>query len=381
MAKILILGGGFGGLSAATALRDALGDEHEIIVLDRREEFFIGLRKLWVLADIAPLSEGTRRMDRLTERGIDIRRTTITGIDPAARRVETADGSLEADYLIVALGAEPRADRVAGFGEHGYNLYDLADVERLAALLRETLPRHVVVSILGKPYKCPPAPYEAILLLEEAFRDRKVRDEVELTFTTFQPALLPNAGEEGHRRLAALFEERGITWHTGRKISRYEPERVVFEDGVIEGQVLIGVPPHRPPPVLAGSGLTGKGPWVQVDRETLATGYDRVFAIGDCVHIPLGEDVALPKAGVFAEAHAERVAAAIAADITGGPEPPAFDGVGQCWLEMGKDVAAFVEGSFYAPGGPDVRLADASREHAEAKRRFERERLERWFGS
>lgn len=378
--RTVILGGGFGGLAVATELRGRLGPEHEIVVVDRGERFYVGLRKLWVLVGRASLEEGERPRARLEGKGIRFLRTEVTGIDPEARRVETAEGRLTADFLVVALGAEPRPDLVPGLAEHAFDLYEPDRVKAAAARLEALEGGRAGVAIAGLPYKCPPAPYEAVLLLDDRFRERGIRDAVELSFSTLQPALLPNAGPEGARWVGEQMTGRGISWKTGRKVVRFEAGRVVYEEGERELDVAIAVPPHRAPEVVRASGLTGEGAWVAVDRSTLRTRFDRVFAIGDVTEIPLPGGAALPKAGLFAEAEGHLVARAIAAEVAGGPPPEAFDGRGSCFLELDRERAALVEGDFFAEGGPAVRIAGESAAHLEEKRRFESERLDRWLG-
>jgi len=75
------------------------------------------------------------------------------------------------------------------------------------------------------------------------------------------------------------------------------------------------------------------------------------------------------------------VAAAIAAEVRADGPPPPFDGHGICFIEMGKSQAALVDGAFFAEPEPRVVLKEPSSLHAEEKRRFEAERLERWFGA
>jgi len=135
------------------------------------------------------------------------------------------------------------------------------------------------------------------------------------------------------------------------------------------------------PAVVKASGLTGEGEWVKVDKGTLETSSPRVFAIGDVTQIPLAGGLQLPKAGAIAELEGERVAAAIAADVSGAAPPSPFDGTGVCFIEMGTSEAALVLGEFFAEPEPRVTLEAPSPLHAEEKRRFEAERLERWFGS
>jgi sulfide:quinone oxidoreductase len=380
--RTLILGAGFGGIAAAVALRERLGPDHEIVLVDRRDSFFMGLRKIWLLVGEAPLAEGIRPLDLLGARhGIRVVRAEITRLDPAARRVATDQGPLDGDRLIVALGAEPRSDLVAGMDPHAFNLYDAESVARAAPRVAALEGGRVVAVIAGVPYKCPPAPFEAVMQLDALFRRRGVRDRVELAITTLQPILLPNAGAEGSAWLAGQLDARGIGHRTGCEVEVIESGRVRFRDGsALPFDVALVTPPHRCPRVVVESGLTGDGQWVPVDRNTLATAWPGVYAIGDVTLIPLANRLPLPKAGLFAEAEGQQVAAAIAAEVLGEPEPAPFDGRGACFLEMGPGEATLIEGDFFAEPAPVVRVGTPSRATKEEKRGFEAERLARWFG-
>jgi sulfide:quinone oxidoreductase len=131
---------------------------------------------------------------------------------------------------------------------------------------------------------------------------------------------------------------------------------------------------------VASTRLVGDAGWIQVDPGTLATRFPGVYAVGDVTQIPLANGLPLPKAGVIAELEGLRVAAAIAAEETGAAEPPPFDGHGRCFVELGTGEASLVDGDFYAEPEPRVVLAEPSAANADEKRRFEAERLERWFG-
>ena len=218
------------------------------------------------------------------------------------------------------------------------------------------------------------------MLLDAHLRDRGLRDRTEITVATVQPMLLPNAGLQGSTWLGEQLTSRGISSQAGRKVVRFEPGKVVFADGELEAELIIGVPPHRPPAVVKDSGLTRGTDWVGVDPATLRTSADRVFAIGDVTHIKLANGLALPKAGLFAELEGKAVASSIAAEVSGAGEPLPFDGRGYCFMEMSGSEATLIEGDFFARPEPRVSLRDVSARHAEAKRRFETQRLEEWFG-
>ena len=379
MSRTLILGAGFGGIAVATKLRGLVGDDHEIVLVDRREEFWMGLRKLWELVGIGTISEGSRSRRLLSGHGIDFVPCGVEAIDPVGRTVR-CDGSLwNADFVVVALGAEPRPDLVPGMAEHAHDVWELGGVHGAKAALEGFEGGRVAVVIAGAPYPCPPAPYECAMLLDEWLRHRDLRERTGLVVSTFQPILLPNAGREGSAWLGEQLAARGIEARVGRNVERLEDGAVVYADGELDADLVIGVPPHRVPAVVADSGLTRDGDWIPVDPGTLATPYPGVFAVGDVTEIKLANGLPLPKAGVIAELQGARVAAAIAAEVQGGGPPPPFDGRGYCFIEMGRSTATLVEGEFFAEPQPIVRLREPSAENAEEKRRFEAERLSRWF--
>ena len=218
------------------------------------------------------------------------------------------------------------------------------------------------------------------MLLDDHLRRRGLRDRTHLSVVTLQPMLLPNAGPEGSAWIGDLLDERGIAWQVGRKAERVERGRVVFEDGDLPFDLLLAVPPHRPPAVLDDTGLLGDSGWIEPDRDTFATAFDGVWAVGDCTLIRLANGLPFPKAGMMAEAQGTRVAAAIAAEILGDAAPGPFDGRGYCFVETGLRESALIEGDFYTEPEPSVLVGDVSAVHHEEKVAFERERLVRWFG-
>lgn len=380
MARVAVLGGGFGGLAAAVELRSLLGAQHEVVVVDRREGFFMGFSKLWDLVGTRPLAEGTRPLANLARQGVRVLRADVLAIDPDRRVVSTSEGDLAADALVVALGASFDPEQVASLRPPAFNLYDPQSLGPAREALEALERGRVLVAVLGVPYKCPPAPYEAAFLLDQRLRDEGRRGDVELWVSTPQPVVLPVAGPEASARVAAALEERGVAVWTGRGVSAADPasRTVRFADGSEEPfDVFLGVPRHVAPPVLEAAGLLGPSGWVEPDPRTLRTPFERVYAVGDCTAVPAGQGQ-LPKAGVFAEAQGRVAARNLAAELTGGPTAE-FDGRGACFLEVGGGQAALIEGEFFAPGGPSVRLSEPDEATLRAKVAFERERLEAWL--
>lgn len=379
MAHVAVLGAGFGGLAAANELRRLLREEDTVTVVDRRDAFSMGLSKLWDLVGQRPLAEGTRPLSRLRDRGIEHVRAEVRAIDPERRKVTTSEGAIRADFLLITLGAAFDPDQVEALQPPAHNLYDATALPEARRSL-QTLTGRLAIAILGVPYKCPPAPYEAAFLLDHMLRAEGRRGAVELSVSTPQPIVLPVAGPEASRRVARALEERGVAVRTERQVSRVDPEARALQmaDGSTERfDVLLAVPRHVAPPVLARSGLLGPSGWIEPDRATLRTSFRGVYAVGDCTMLPVGQ-AQLPKAGVFAEAEGRVAARNIAAEITGG-EGAEFDGRGYCFVEFGGGTAARVDGDFFAPGGPDVRLSLPDEASFRAKQDFERERLDAWL--
>ncbi len=379
MLRVLVLGGGFGGIATAVALRARLADDDEVVLVERRPTFVMGLRKNWALTGTSTIAAGERPLSALAERGIRVIAGTIESIEPAARAAVVDGQRLDADALVVALGAQRNPDAIPGFGEHAIDAYDLTASAASGAAIDAFEGGRVVIGIFGAPYPCPPAPFELALLLMERFEARGVPGGM-LVFTP-QPGSLPILGTEGCAAFDGRLANAGITFRPKTVATAVEPGAVLTEDGTrLPFDLLIGVPPYRVPPVVAAAGLTGPSGWVAVDRSTLATRFDGVYAIGDVTAIPLANGSPLPKAGVFAHAQGDIVAARIA-DTFAGREPAAtFSGVGMCFLETGHGRATMVAGDFFADP-PAVSLREESEANYAAKQAFESERLAAWFGA
>ena len=380
MAHVLVLGGGFGGLAAAHELRRQLPAEHHITVLAADDRFIVGFAKLWDLTGTRPLEEGTGRLSALDEHGIRFVRTRIERIDPEARRVETDEGAFDGDYLVIALGALDSPEQVSQLRAPAHDLYAPSALPAMRDDLARVEAGTIVIPILGVPYKCPPAPYEAAFLVEEYLRKRGVRQNVDVVVTTPQPGTLPVAGPDASQLVADALTARGIELRPDHEVQRVDSEARTIHfasQEPLEYSLLLAVPQAAPPAVIADSPLAGKGGWIWPDRQTLRTAYHGVYAAGDCTMIPTAAGV-LPKAGVFAENTARVAARNITAEIAG-TNPARFDGVGYCFLEFPESRAAALEGDFFAEPKPLVRLAAPDLETYQRKQEFESERLRQWL--
>ena len=378
MKRVLILGGGFGGIATARRLKEKLDAKDEVILVDKRDHFMVGFRKTWALVGESTLEEGQRPLESLTSLGIRVMQDPVTRIDPNGHAATMGDQIISADALVVALGAELVPDAIPGFREYAYNVYDPNDIPRASQALKDFQGGKLLIGIFGAPYKCPPAPYEMALLINDSLKARGMRANLEV-FSP-QPMSLPILGQAGCDLIESRLADKGIAFFPNRKATAVESGEVVFANERRPFDLLLGVPPHRPPAVVRESGLVGDSGWVAVNLRTLETQFPGVYAIGDVVQIALANGKPLPKAGVFAEAMGETVADRIAATFAGQEPQAMFKGEGGCYLEVGTGQAMMVKGQFLAEPEPEVELTEASPRYLEEKRAFEAQRLQAWFG-
>ena len=361
---ILILGGGIGGIVAASNLRKGLPREHRVVLIEREERYAFALSFLWLMVGLRTRDKIFRSFAGLERQGVEHIRGEVTRIDPVRREVEVNGQMLTGDYLVLALGAELAPESIPGLTEAGHNLYSLEGAERLREARLEFRQGRMVVLVSAVPFKCPAAPYEAVMLLEYDCRKRKLRDGITVDIYTPEPGPMPVTGPEISRQVRQMVEEKGIGYHPEHAVTRVEPEaqRIHFANGAAaEYDLLAYVPPHRAPRVVREAGLTGESGWVPVDRHTLETRFPGVYALGDVTGIMLPMGKPLPKAGVFAHGEAEVVANNLIHAITGKSELRRFDGHGECFLEVGDGKAGFGSGDFYAEPTPQVKLRPPNR--------------------
>jgi sulfide:quinone oxidoreductase len=377
--RVVVLGAGFGGLTAAHVLRREAGERVDLEVVDASPTFLMGLRKLWLLDGRSEPGEGSRDRSSLPGAGIPFRQGRVESIDRDARQVRVNGDDLPYDFLVIALGAEQRIDLVPGKADGNPNLYTAEGAAEAGRRLGDLEAGRVAIAIAGVPIKCPPAPYEAAFLIDDLLRRDGRRDRVEIEVLTPQPMSVPAAGPVACSVIEGRLGSQGIGFRPKATVTGVEPGKVTLEGGEeVPADLLILVPPHRPPSVAAESGLGGDGGWLEVDPSTLRTRDERVFAIGDVVQMATGTGLPFPKAGVFAESHGEVVGRNLAAVATGREPEAAFDGVGHCFLEVGGGRATMIRGNFLA-SPPDIAVVEPASEHLDAKREFENERLGRWF--
>jgi sulfide:quinone oxidoreductase len=371
MRRVVILGGGTAGTMVANRLRRRLDRrEWQVVVVDRTDEHAYQPGFLFVPFGDARPAELVKPRRRFLADGVDLVLGEIDRIDPRERTVAVIDGpSQPYDYLVIATGTSPRPDQTPGMlGPHWrrtvFDFYTLDGAVALAGALRDFDGGRLVVHVTEMPIKCPVAPLEFAFLAEAYFRERGIRDRVELVYVT--PLSGAFTKPVASDRLGALLDERGIAVEADFVVEHVDADRLIsYDEREIDFDLLVTVPLNMGADFVARSGLGNELNYVPVDKHTLlSTAYDTIFAIGDASDIPAS------KAGSVAHFAADVFVENFVAHVDGRPMPARFDGHANCFVESGDGRALLIDfnydteplpGTYPLPGLGPMRLLEPSR--------------------
>ncbi len=362
---ILILGGGVGGIVTANALAKQLPPEHRIIVIDKNARHEFAPSFLWVMIGARKRAQVATDLRRLLHPRIELVNAEVGAIDLSARKTTAGEREFAFDYLVCALGATLAPETLPGL-DGAHTAYTLAGATKLWEAIQQFKGGRVAVTVARLPYKCPAAPYETALLLKSYLDSRGVRAQMDVY--TPEPLPMPVAGPTLGGELKNILERAGIAFHPLTQLKSVDGanNELTFENTRAPYDLLVAIPPHVGSRIARAAGLANDAGWIPVDGASLKTKHANVFAIGDAAAIALSgrwkpdAPLNLPKAGVFAHAQGEVVAANIAAEIEGRASNAAFDGNGYCMVEIGGGAAAMGAGNFYATPNPMVKLEPPS---------------------
>jgi len=374
--RVFVLGAGFGGLELTTILSEALGDQLDLTLIDQHDSFYFGYSKLDVMFGRTTADAVKISYHHIAKPGVQFRQETILTIDPVSRTVVTDRGNYEADILVIALGADYDLEATPGLIDAGNEFYSFAGAQKLREIIAGFSKGHAIVGVAAAPFKCPPAPSEAALLLHDYLLKRGVRGDCKISIV--MPFGLPiPPSPDTSKALLIAFAERDIHFIPNHKVRALDPSRrvaILDDETEMPFDLFLGIPRHCAPEVVLKSGMTENG-WIPVERKNLKTKFPQVYAIGDVT------SVGTPKAGVFAEGAARIAAASILAELKGGEESEGYKGAGSCYVEFGQDIVGRVDVDFFSGPKPTGTFIAPSDEQVIAKQFFGSSRRERWFGN
>lgn len=367
------MGGGFGGLELSSILSETLGDNLDLILIDKNDSFYFGFSKLDVMFGRLPAEKVKIPYSRIKKQGVTFRKEIIKAINPFKKIVTTEERTYEADVIVIALGADYDFMATPGLTEYGNEYYTLQGAKKLRSLIPEFSKGHAIVGVCGAPFKCPPAPSEAALMLHDYLTNMGTRDACTISLVIPFGSPIPPSPDSS-KALIKAFEERNIQFIAQHKIASLRKGTAVLDDGhEMHFDLFLGIPKHVAPSVVLQSGMTENG-WIPVNRHDLMTKFPGVYAVGDVT------SVGVPKAGVFAEGAAKFAAAAIIARYKGSENKNGYNGAGSCYIEFGKGEVARVDVDFFSGPKPFGIHQNASKALAADKEYFGSSRESRWFG-
>lgn len=349
---VLVLGGGFAALETAFLLRMRLHDEIDITLASDSDCFVFRPNSIYVPFGADPSSLLLDLAKPLARRDIAFEHCGVVDVDPHAKVAELADGRrLHYDKLVIATGADTHAEEIPGLAEHAATVWTPQSMLEVRGRFEEARDRardreHQRVLFLIPPNnKCAGPLYEIVLMFETWLRRQRVRDCVEITWSTYERTYIQAFGPRLHEVVEREFRERGIEGHTEETVDEVLPDEVRYRGGSSQPyDHLIAFPPYVAARRYASLPSDERG-FIRTELETRqVSGHDDVYAPGDAGDFPI-------KQAFLAFLQADAVADHITSTVTGRAFRQPFDSVSMCIMEM-FDKATFAQVPVEATGDP-----------------------------
>ena len=352
--RVVIVGGGTGGTVLANDLAERLepeldaGEVEVTLINDGPDHVY---KPVWLYVPFGRRepADGRRALDALVDDAVDLRIDRVSAIDTDSRRLRfDGDGaSMEYDHLVLATGSTLEPDQIPGLAAGGHDYYSESGATDLRDELLSFTEGELVLSVIGTPHMCPAAPLEFVFMADDWFRERGLREDVDITYT------YPIQRVHGNPHIAEwarpIMEERDIAVETFFNAESVDPdaETIASMEGTeLDYDLLVAIPPHGGVDLIEAAGLGDDG-WVDVDKHTLeAEAAENVYALGDTAA------TGVPNAGSVAHYQAGVVGQRLASEIRGRPATATYDGKTLCFIETGMDAASFVEFDYENPPSP-----------------------------
>lgn len=354
MKRLLVLGAGTAGATMVNKIHRKLPSEWEIVVVDPSPHHIYQPGLLFVpfgKEDPANLVKPTA--DQLPSE-VRLITSEVGKLDPDSNQVALADGTtLAYDQLVIATGTVPRPEETPGLTDDGWRetkheFYTLEGATALRDALASFEGGRLVMHISEMPIKCPVAPLEFSFLADDFFRERGIRDRVEIIYVTPLPGAFtkPIAAE----KLGGMLDERSIALESDFMVEHVEEGALVsFDERTVPFDLLVTVPVNMGASFVGRSGLGDELDHVRVDQGTfLATGHDNIFAIGDAAALPTSKagSAAHFEVDVFVENFLEHIAGREMTHI--------YDGHVNCFVESGRGKALLIDFNYTTEPLPGV---------------------------
>lgn len=347
--SVVILGGGTGGVVVANLLGRKAKKLANITLISKRENVFYEPDMIFRVFDNSPkkamktLDAQFKPLRKVVNKNVNILHDEVRSVDPKNRVIGLTNGnSLSYDYLVIATGAHYENGRVNGYNGEVHHFYDTDATLKLRDALESFEGGEIIIGVSDLPYKCPIAPIEMTMMLQDYFRRRKMLDKVKIHYIS------PLGGafsiEAASQKFEAQFEKKDIEMHEFFNVDAIKTDEKVLES--LEGEelnydLLILVPPHVGATYIDDPKLADESGWLKVDKDTLQNPeYPEVFGVGDTNDLPIS------KAGSTAHYQAKTVSKNILNLLKGKNHKAKYDGHAQCFVMMSLNSAMLLDFSY-----------------------------------
>ena len=345
--KIIIIGGGTGGVIVANILARKVSNVSAITMLTTSDKVYYEPDNLFRLFDKKTMQSQYKLVRKVVNKKINIEFEKVLKVDPDKKTIATESGKMFTyDFLILATGARYDYDAVPGYREAAHNFHDPKATLELRQALENFKGGNIVVGVADIPFKCPVSPLEFVFMSHNYFIKRKMLEKVKYHYTSPLPRAF--SIETVSNKVQKRYDAMGIEVHTFFNTESIDPIKKVvasLEGDELPYDLLVMVPPHRGQQFIVDSNLSdGPEGWIPVDRESLQhTKYSNIFAIGDATNLPVS------KAGAAAHHEAKIVGANLASIVKGKTPKKKYDGHVQCFLMTSLHTSIFLDFNFKHP--------------------------------
>lgn len=341
--KIVVLGAGTGGTIISNNLRRHLPEEWEITVIDRDDQHIYQPGMLFVAFDIQKPGRLVKSRRKYIMPGINFVIDEITRIDPDKKEVTTLKHRFSYDFLVISTGCRIAPEENDGlldaWGKNAFTFYTIPDAELLRNRLKEFDGGKVVLNIAELPFKCPVAPIEFIFMADWYFRQKGIRDKVDIELVT------PLQGAFTKPKASAVFtasaKEKNIRITPAFELSEVNGKEKYIESvkgDKVKYDLLVSIPTTLGDKMISDSGIDDGIGYVPTHQNTLkALKHEGIYVIGDATNVPTS------KAGSVAHYEADVVVFNIMAEIHGVKPEEIFDGHSTCFIVYSKGTSSVID--------------------------------------
>ena len=353
--RVVVVGGGFGGLESAFYLRMRLGARVRITLVSDNDHFLFKPNTIYIPFGKDPQEFVLPLREAAATRDIEFVQARATGVEPRTKKIHTANGAIEYDYLVLATGATMRPEEIPGLQEHANTIWTPDEMMRLRDSLGRVLSNarqgqsQRVLFAVPPNNKCAGPLYEMVMMLDTWLRRQGegIRERVEIVYATYEKGYIQAFGPRLDDFVTTEFAERGITGHKQRAVTRVEPDKAHFQDGsTLPFDLMVSFPPYVASTRYAELPSDERG-FIQADPKTRqVVGHPDIYVVGDAGNFPV-------KQAFLALLQADAAAEQLSARILQTEPRLEFEPVSMCIMEQ-YDKATFAQVPLRLTGDPDL---------------------------